>query len=201
MSARTPDRPGRFNSFLAELDSAVRGKPDTGKTVAAVGALLSNLIESEDWLPQAYRIVPEKKSYAQYLLFRAPDSRYSVLAVVWPPGSLTPVHDHLIWGVSGLLLGSAIETRFQARADSRDGARVRLNKQDRITLGRGSISCVIPPDDIHQVINDTEATSIAIQVYGGDLAGVTRHGFDIETGEVFSIQTTYDNPREAFTKL
>ncbi len=45
----------------------------------------------------------------QWLLFRAADRSLSLFSLVVPPGSETPVHDHLAWGLVGLYQGTQDE--------------------------------------------------------------------------------------------
>jgi hypothetical protein len=44
--------------------------------------------------------------YAQYLLHADPLERFSVVSFVWGPGQRTPVHDHTVWGLVGVLRGA-----------------------------------------------------------------------------------------------
>jgi predicted metal-dependent enzyme (double-stranded beta helix superfamily) len=42
----------------------------------------------------------------QWLLYRAGDGSLSLFSLVVPPGSETPIHDHLAWGLVGLYRGA-----------------------------------------------------------------------------------------------
>jgi predicted metal-dependent enzyme (double-stranded beta helix superfamily) len=45
----------------------------------------------------------------QWLLFRAGDRSLTLFSLIVPPGSETPVHDHLAWGLVGLYRGTQDE--------------------------------------------------------------------------------------------
>ena len=67
------------------------------------------LIARDDWLPDAYA-QPHPEKYRQYLLYGDPLDRFSLVSFVWGPGQRTPVHDHLMWGLIGMLFdGTAID--------------------------------------------------------------------------------------------
>ena len=54
--------------------------------------------------------------YRQYLLHCDPLERFSVVSFVWGPGQQTPVHDHTVWGMVGVLRGAEICEEFFSRA-------------------------------------------------------------------------------------
>lgn len=51
----------------------------------------------------------------QWLLFRAADRALTLFALVVPPGSQTPIHDHLAWGLVGLYRGTQEEEIYAKR--------------------------------------------------------------------------------------
>src|SRR5258708_3690418 len=68
-------------------------------------ALLGALIARDDWLPDAFA-APDPQRYRQYLLYCDPLERFSVVSFVWGPGQCTPIHDHTVWGLVGVLRGA-----------------------------------------------------------------------------------------------
>ena len=99
-------------------------------------------------------------NYTRYTLHA--EAAFSVSAVVWRPGQLTEIHDHLVWCSFLVLQGSETETIF----DVDDGRLVELGRRERPA---GSVSGVAPPDDIHMVHNTGDVTAITLHVYGADL--------------------------------
>ena len=66
--------------------------------------LLRGLVSHDDWLPDEYA-APSPESYRQYLLYCDPLERFSVVSFVWMPGHRTPIHDHTVWGLVGVMRG------------------------------------------------------------------------------------------------
>ena len=58
----------------------------------------------DDWLPEEFA-APSPESYRQYLLHCDPLERFSVVSFVWMPGHRTPIHDHTVWGLVGVMRG------------------------------------------------------------------------------------------------
>lgn len=97
----------------------------------------------------------------------------SLIALVWLPGQVTRIHDHLCWCVVHVLQGSVRETRY--RDD--DGRLTTRGPRRRAT---GATSVLLPPHDIHRIGNDSADTAITLHVYGMDLrtGGSTRRRYD-----------------------
>ena len=106
------------------------------------------------------------------------EAGFSVAAVVWRPGQVTEIHDHLAWCSFVVLQGVETETVFQLEHD-------RLIDVGRRQRPTGSVSGVAPPDDIHQVCNTGRSVAITLHVYGADLSRGT------------SVRRTYDQPTTA----
>lgn len=140
--------------------------------------LLGALIAHDDWLPPACA-VPSEASYRQYLLHCDPLERFSVVSFVWGPGQKTPVHDHTVWGLVGMLRGAERCRRYERGADGR----LRPAGEEQV-LEPGAIEAVSPTvGDIHTVANAlADRPSVSIHVYGANIGAVRRHVFDAETG-------------------
>src|SRR5260370_40310135 len=104
--------------------------------------------------------------FAANLLWCDPFERFSVVSLVWAPGAETPVHDHQVWGLVGILRGSETSQRFVL--DPSSGA---LAQGSRTTLGPGEIEVLSPAEgDIHQVANALGGgNSISRHVHGGNV--------------------------------
>ena len=99
--------------------------------------------------------------------------RFSVVSFVWNPGQTTPIHDHQIWGLVGVLRGSEMSQRFETSAA---GPMVACGPQ---TLRRAGEIEVLSPTigDIHKVENVGDAIAVGIHVYGGDIGAIRRRAF------------------------
>lgn len=133
--------------------------------------LLAALVARDDWLPDAFA-ARDPARYRQYLLYRDPASRFTVVSFVWGPGQATPVHDHRTWGLVGVLRGAERNETFAWR----DGSLVALSSE---TLAAGAVSAVSPTvGDIHRVSNADTRVSVSIHVYGGDIGAIERATYD-----------------------
>jgi len=162
-----PERLRAFIGALAELlDSNVR----EGDILHRGGKLLSQLVSHDDWLPDEYA-QPSPERYQQFLLHADSRQRFSVVSFVWGPGQTTPVHDHRVWGLIGMLRGAEDAKGFVRGASGElqpDGPAVRLTP--------GQVEAVSPRvGDIHQVSNAfSDQVSISIHVYGANIGAVKR---------------------------
>ena len=168
---------------LREFVGAMTGLvQDRGNSEAAIlgpaHALLGKLVQEDDWLPDDFAI-PSAERYSQYLLYCDPLNRFSVVSFVWGPGQGTPVHDHTVWGMIGMLRGAEHSVPY-TRAEGSDA----LVPGARHTLAPGGLEIVSPTiGDIHEVSNaQKDRPSISIHVYGGNIGEIHRHVFDARTG-------------------
>jgi predicted metal-dependent enzyme (double-stranded beta helix superfamily) len=152
------------------------------------GRMLAELVARDTWLPDAYA-QPNPERYQQYLLYCDPFERFSVVSFVWGPGQLTPVHDHMVWGLIGMLRGAELEMRY-VRAD--DGS-LRDAGQSRLEPGR--VQAVSPRiGDVHAVANALDdRASISIHVYGANIGRVRRHVFEPASGAARDFISGYAN--------
>ena len=148
---------------------------------------LRKLISRDDWLPEEF--TRDGQTYRQYLLHCDPKQRFSVVSFVWGPGQTTPVHDHMVWGLIGMLRGAEIGQRF---ASDGDGAMIPGVEE---LLEQGDVEVVSPAmGDIHKVSNAlSDKVSISIHVYGANIGAVKRHVFDPETGLPKDFVSGYSN--------
>lgn len=178
--------PPRLAAFVQDMDAALAAAPGETHAMPACATLLRALVAHDDWLPEACAR-PHSVHYQQYLLYRDPDDRYSVVSFVWGPGQHTPIHDHGTWGVIGMLRGAEY-SRAYARTDGR-----MIPAPDEERLEPGQTACVSPSlGDIHLVRNaHDDRVSISIHVYGTDIGKQTRHVYDPDTGAARSFVSGY----------
>jgi predicted metal-dependent enzyme (double-stranded beta helix superfamily) len=182
----------RLRRFIGDMTSLVGGAwqdKDEAAIVEVGQKLLAELVSHDDWLPEQAAKVPTH-GYAQNLLWCDPFERFCVVSFVWAPGAVTPVHDHQMWGMVGMLRGS--ETSLHFAPDPETGA---LKPGFLNGLKPGDVELLLPSEgDIHQVTNAlTDQGSISIHVYGGNIGAVRRHTFDVKTGEPKLFVSGYTN--------
>ncbi|MBI0362333.1 cysteine dioxygenase [Burkholderia oklahomensis] len=160
-----------LRAFVAAFERLVDTRPDEPRILREGAALLADLVARDDWLPAAYaRSDPER--YRQFLLHLDPAARFSVVSFVWGPGQTTPIHDHTVWGLIGMLRGAEYSQPYALAPD--DGRP--LPTGDAVRLEPGRVEAVSPAiGDIHRVSNAfADRVSISIHVYGADIGAVER---------------------------
>ena len=148
-------------------------------------ALLRRLVATDTWLPEDCAIPGPR--YRQYLLHCDPLERFSVVSFVWGPGQRTPVHNHTVWGLVGMLRGEEVSTEMRPGAPMTPGQVDRLREGEVVAVSANTY-------DIHVVENALpDRASISIHVYGGNIGAVARSVFDAETGAQKRFVSGYDN--------
>jgi predicted metal-dependent enzyme (double-stranded beta helix superfamily) len=160
--------PAALAAFIADVEELVDEHLDSKSAARGVEARLAPLVRDPGWLADQYREADASK-YRTHLIAVAPSRRFSVLSLVWLPGQVTAVHDHITWCVVGVLQGKEREQRYGLRQGT-DTDRW-LVPLENTELEPGSCSVLIPPEEnIHQVRNAGESLAISIHVYGADIA-------------------------------
>jgi predicted metal-dependent enzyme (double-stranded beta helix superfamily) len=170
----------RFRDFIRQMTRLVESAGGDEERILAQGkALLADLVGNDDWLPDEFAM-PDPERYQQFLLYCDPLERFSVVSFVWGPGQTTPVHDHTVWGMVGMMRGAELCEEFAIEGD---GARLRGSQQH--ILEPGQIDLVSPRiGDVHRVSNALQdRPSVSIHVYGANIGAVARHVYDAATGE------------------
>lgn len=180
---------GRFARFVQQMTGVVESfGDDEPKLLDAAEPLLADLVRNDDWLPDRFA-APSDQSYRQYLLYRDPRNRFSVVSFVWQPGQRTPVHDHTVWGLVGVMRGQEHCEEFKSGGDG-----LELRRCGDHPLPPGAVDRVSPRiGDVHRVSNSGGVTAISIHVYGADIGTTSRHVFDEATGEVREFVSGYSN--------
>lgn len=161
-----------FVTAFADLLAATR---DEGAILQSGAALLTRLIAKDDWLPEAFAR-PNPDRYQQYLLHCDSRERFSVVSFVWGPGQSTPIHDHSVWGLVGVLRGVEKVERFRRLPTGG------LINEGEDYLREGEVDAVSPRiGDIHRVTNGrADAPSISIHVYGANIGAVERATYALD---------------------
>jgi 3-mercaptopropionate dioxygenase len=176
---------------VAEVETAIAGASTPEEACETIRPRFAELLADPDWLPAVYRApAPESGmggGIGQWLLFRAGGGSLSLFSLVVPPGSETPIHDHLAWGLVGLYRGTQDEEIYARR----DG---RLELVEQRALEPGDFYVLIPPrDDIHRVRTTSDETSVSIHLLTNDTGCVWRHAYDAESGEARRFRSGWVN--------
>lgn len=176
----------RLRTFVREMTALVAAEPAESEIIERGGALLGKLVAVDDWLPAEFA-APHPEHYQQYLLHCDPLERFSLVSFVWGPGQRTPVHDHTVWGLIGVLRGAENCRNYAFDADGR------LQAQPEQRCAAGEVTAVSPRiGDIHVVANAlTDRPSISIHAYGANIGAVARHVFDPASGQPTAFVSGY----------
>jgi predicted metal-dependent enzyme (double-stranded beta helix superfamily) len=167
----------KLREFVIAFTRLIDREPEEADLLTEGRGLLARLVADDDWLPDAYT-QPNAQYYQQYLLHADPLERLSIVSFVWGPGQRTPVHDHTVWGLVGVLRGAEVSVSYAPKPDGsfESGPEKRLEA--------GEVVAVSPRiGDIHAIANAyDDRPSISIHVYGGNIGAVRRSVFDPTTG-------------------
>src|SRR5688500_4269193 len=152
---------GRLSPLLAAIRTAVESHADSDETAQLVADELRRHLPTPDVLTAEQR-AGSPDDYQGHTLHVEPDGSFSIGALVWRPGQLTRIHDHITWCVFGVIQGVEHEELFNAD----------LNLVGRSENHVGDVSGFAPPGDIHRVHNTGNETAISIHVYGTDVTRV-----------------------------
>lgn len=162
--------PERLRNFIGALAELIESAPREGDLLHRGAKLLGQLVSHDDWLPDEYA-QPNPERYQQFLLHADARQRFSVVSFVWGPGQRTPIHDHRVWGLIGMLRGAEDSQGYARGPEGQllvEGAPVRLLPGDVEPLSPRS-------NDIHQVSNAlSDQVSVSIHVYGANIGAVRR---------------------------
>ncbi len=185
--------PACFDRFVSEFTQLVdRAGADEALVLPEGRKLLAELVSKDDWLPEQYA-QPDPQYYQQYLLHADPENRFSVVSFVWGPGQKTPIHNHTVWALIGMLRGGERAENF---AMSAPGEAMQLLGVDELLPG--TVESLSPhTGDIHRVSNlYQDSVSISIHVYGGNIGRISRHVFDLDSSAPKPFISGYSNERE-----
>jgi len=174
--------------FVAEVRAAIAEAPSPEAACEAIRPRFAELLADPDWLPERFQEGnPESGmggGIGQWLLYRAQDRSLTLFALVVPPGSQTPVHDHLAWGLVGLYRGTQDEEIFSEAVEP----------IERRALAPGDFYALLPPrDDIHRVKTTSDVTSVSIHLLTNDTGCVWRHAYDPESRAATPFRSGYVN--------
>ncbi|MCO6006022.1 cysteine dioxygenase family protein [Actinoallomurus purpureus] len=156
-------RPG-LDDLVTGVRSVVDLRADWRETARRVAAELRRHMPTPDMLTAEERI-GDPDRYVSHTLYVEPGGMFSLVGLVWRPGQVTPIHDHVTWCVFGVLQGVEHEELYVERGDHL----VQVGVNDNHV---GEVSGFAPPGDIHRVRNSGDGTAISLHIYGTDISRV-----------------------------
>jgi 3-mercaptopropionate dioxygenase len=166
--------------LITAIRAATQRHADWPQTAVLVAGQLRRHLPGPEILTARERL-GDPDGYRCHVLHTEPDGSFSVTAMVWRPGQVTPIHDHVTWCVFGVLQGIEYEELYTVGTDGSY-----LQEVGRSENPTGAVSGFAPPGDIHRVRNSGDSVAISLHVYGAD---ITRLGS--------SVRRAYDLPVSA----
>ncbi|OZI37635.1 cysteine dioxygenase [Bordetella genomosp. 10] len=162
------------------------GRSALGGLVAAIGRAIETAPPEQlpqavcdalrDRLPAAGLLSAQQRQghadrYTRHILYAHPQGLFTIVALVWRPGQITPIHGHYTWCSYFILEGDMQEEHFAwdpaTRCATRRGI-VHRPQGDAAASHAGM-------EEIHRLRNDGAGTAISIHVYGVDGPRVSTH--------------------------
>lgn len=155
-----------LETMLASIAAAARlGEAERPKAVAeAIAAFAADPLLLDG---RATPCCPER--YVRHLLHSDPEGGYAVVALVWRPGQMSPVHAHKTWCALAVHQGVLTETYYEP-GDPPVPSATRLLSAGG--MGHGPAD----PRLIHRLANLSCRTAISIHCYG---VAFDRFGSDV----------------------
>jgi predicted metal-dependent enzyme (double-stranded beta helix superfamily) len=164
-----PGTTAGLTPLLVAIDYAVNssrrtlGRPDP----AGVAHALAPFLSDSDLL-RGVMCPCDPARYTRHLLGEG--DGYCVLAIVWRPGQMSPVHAHKAWCALGVHRGWLVESFFDEAAGT-------ARPVDCRPRGIGAVSYAEPGGEaIHRIANVGVVDALSIHVYG---ASYDRLGADV----------------------
>src|SRR6476619_2454376 len=176
--------------FVGKVERAIAAASSAEAACEAIRPEFAELLADANWLPAEYQAAAPESGMGggigQWLLYRADDGSLSLFSLV-VPGSETPIHDHLAWGLVGLYRGTQDEEIYAQRGGA-------LELVEQRSLEPGDFYVLIPPrDDIHRVRTTSAETSVSIHLLTNDTGCVWRHSYDHASGAAKPFRSGYVN--------
>ena len=186
-----------LQAFIAQVKAIIVTSSSPSTAVEALREPFARLLADPSWLPQEFRQRAPQSGMGggigQWLLYRSADRSLTLFSLVVPPGSATPVHDHLAWGLVGLYEGAQEERVYRLTRSLGEG-HGELELATVRHLRTGDFYPLIPPqDDIHQVMTTSSVPSISLHLLARDVGCIWRHQYEPEHARIRPFRSGYTN--------
>ena len=190
------DNPG-MRSFI-EAVKAIRTSTDDQRAILdGIRPHFERLLADHSWLPESYQETFEGSGMGggigMWLLYRSGDGSLAFSSLVVPPGSQTPVHDHLAWGLVGLYKGEQDEVVYKREDDGGTDGKAVLSVMEQHAMKPGDFYELLPENDIHHVRTTSDETSVSLHLLGIDNGCIVRHRFFPDEEKVIPFKSGYVN--------
>lgn len=109
-----------LEDLVTAIRAVVSSRGDWPQTARRAAEALRGQLPSPEVLTGAQRGAPEDPR--SRLMHAEPDGTFSILAIVWRPGQVTRIHDHVTWCVFGWMASSPGRTPALTCRSARAGS-------------------------------------------------------------------------------
>lgn len=102
-----------LSELLDGTRTAIASRASWSSVAQLVAEQLRQHLPSPDVLTAEQRL-GSADGYRSHTLHVEPDGSFSIVALVWRPGQVTRIHDHLTWCVFGVIKGIEREELFDS---------------------------------------------------------------------------------------
>lgn len=158
-----PTVPPPLQALVDALHSAClhNGTPQATPITAALRAAVT----AGAWLPHEQRRADHTR-YARHLIYADPQQRFSILALVWAPGQVSPIHAHHTWCSVAVYQGTLTETFYRVPPDRAIPVIARHATRSTGSTSFDSASFNHASPAIHALANHSRENAISLHVYG-----------------------------------
>jgi predicted metal-dependent enzyme (double-stranded beta helix superfamily) len=160
---------------------STRAVGDRSAATALLEERLAWVLRHREQLP----FVPQ--SYTRTLV--AASDGYEIVAMVWAPGIVTPIHDHGDSHCATLLVDGALRSERFALVDA-DDTHARLVAEGEHVLRAGDLEWLQDARELHRVATASERPALALHLYAVPLGAY--RCIDERDGTVREARSAYD---------
>ena len=186
-----------LREFIHEIGEIIVRSASPAEALRPMQEPFRRLLADQGWLPEKFRLPAEQSGMGggigTWLLYRAADRSLSLSSLVVVPEAITPVHDHLAWGLVGLYAGTQEECVYRQIRNTGEG-QCELELVATRQLSTGDFYELLPPEnDIHSVRTTSRIPSVSLHLLGRDIGCVWRHQYQPEHSTVRPFRSGYTN--------
>jgi predicted metal-dependent enzyme (double-stranded beta helix superfamily) len=140
------------------VGAAVELAPDA--MALEIKAALHDATAESGWLPPERRRASHEH-YARHLIHADPGDRFSILAIIWDRGQMSPIHAHHCWCAVGVYQGMLTETYYRVGAAGEPPVEIGSARH-----AAGASTFDAGGTGIHRIANYSGVLAVSIHVYG-----------------------------------
>ena len=168
-----------LSQLVADLRALRARCKDEREMLSAVRPLARRAsLSRSSWVEDRMYEVDPEQGVAGYVLHEESDHSLAVLAVSWLPHRGVPPHDHGTWAVVAGVDGPEKNEFFQRADDRSRPGYAELRKVGEKVCSAGDV-IAMPSGTIHSVLNETDAVTLSLHIYGKHINYTGRSQFDL----------------------